>query len=58
MKRNKISVLPKTAKDDSDTVPLQKKHQFELSVDCNDDVEMFPDSPHDKDVMPKTRGVM
>ena len=40
------------------TVPLDpcKKHQFELPVDCND-VEMFPASPHDRDVMPKTRGV-
>ena len=40
------------------TVPLDpcKKHQFELPVDCND-VQMFPASPHDRDVMPKTRGV-
>ena len=40
------------------TVPLDpcKKHQFELPVDCND-VEMFPASPHDRDGMPKTRGV-
>ena len=45
------------AKDDSDTVPLQH-HQFELPVDCDDDVEMFPASPHDRDIMPKARGVM
>ena len=40
------------------TVPLDpcKNYQFELPVDCND-VEMFPASPHDRDVMPKTRGV-
>ena len=40
------------------TVPLEhcKKHQFEHPVDCND-VEMFPASPLDRDVMPKTRGV-
>ena len=43
-------------KNDSATRPLQKKHQFELPVDCND-VEIFPASPHDRDVMPKTRGV-
>ena len=40
------------------TVPLYPcKKQFELPVDCNDDVETFPASPHDKDVMPKTQGV-
>ena len=40
------------------TVPLDpcKKHQFELPVDCND-VEMFPASPRDRDIMPKTRGM-
>ena len=40
------------------TVPLDrcKKHQFELPVDCND-VQMFPASPHDRDVISKTRGV-
>ena len=30
--------------------------EFELPVDCND-VEMFPASPDDRDVMPKTRGL-
>ena len=30
-----------------------QQHQFELPVDCNDDVEMFPASPHDSDVLPK-----
>ena len=48
--------VAQSAKDDSVTVPL--KHQFELPVDCKDDVEMFPPSPHDRDVMPKARGVM
>ena len=48
--------VAQSAKDDSATVPLQ--HQFELPVDCKDYVEMFPASPHDRDVMPKARGVM
>ena len=37
-----------SVEDDSATGPLQK-HQFELPVDCNDNVEMFPASPHDRD---------
>ena len=45
-----------SAKDDSATVPLQH-HQFELPVDCKDDVEMFPASPDDRDVMPRARVV-
>ena len=51
--------IAQSAKDDSATGPLQH-HQFQIPVDCNDDVEMFsmPASQHDKDVMPKTRGVM
>ena len=55
--RSKTSRLPNQRKL---TVLLDpcKKHQFELPVDCNDDVEMFPASPHDRDVMPKARGVM
>ena len=50
--------VAQSAKDDSATVPLQ--HQFELPVDCKDDMETFsmPASPHDRDVMPKARGVM
>ena len=53
--RSKTSRLPNQWKM---TVPLDpcKKHQFEFPVDCID-VEMFPASPHDRDVMPKTRGV-
>ena len=53
--RSKTSGLPNQQKM---TVPLDlcTKHQFELPVDCND-VEMFPASPHDRDVMPKSRGV-
>ena len=47
--------VAQSVKDDSATVLLQ--HQFELPVDCNDDVE-FPASPQDRDVMPKTRGVI
>ena len=45
-----------SAKDDSATGPLHH-HQFEIPVECKDDVEMFsmPASPHNKDVMPKTR---
>ena len=48
-----------SAKDDSATGPLQH-HQFEIPVDCKDDVEMFsmPASPQDRDVMPKTRQMM
>ena len=51
--------IVQSAKDDSATGPLQH-HQFEIPVDCKDDVEMFsrPDSPHDRDVMHKVRGVM
>ena len=51
--------VAQSAKDDSATGPLQH-HQFEIPVDCKDDVEMYsmPASPHDRDVMPKTRGVM
>ena len=51
--------VAQSAKDDSATGPLQH-HQFEIPVDCNDDVEMFsmPASPHDREVMPKTRRVM
>ena len=45
------------AKDDIATVPLQH-HQFELPVDCKDDVEMFPGPPHDRDVMPKAWGAL
>ena len=50
--------VAQSAKDDSATVLLQ--HQFELPVDCNDDVEMFsmPVSPHDRDLMHKARIVM
>ena len=51
--------VAQSAKDYCATGPLQH-HQFETPVDCKDDVEMFsrPASPHDSDVMPKTRGVM
>ena len=51
--------IAQSAKDDSATGPLQH-HQFEIPVDWKDDVEMYlmPASPHDRDVMPKTRGVM
>ena len=49
--------VAQSAKVDSPFVPLQH-HQFELPVDCNDDVEMFPAPPHDRDVMHKARGVM
>ena len=50
--------VAQSAKDDSAIVLLQ--HQFEFPVDCNDDVEMFsmPASPHDRDNMPKARGMM
>ena len=46
-----------STKDDIVILPLQH-HLFELPVDCKDDVEMFPASPHNRDVMPKARGVM
>ena len=48
-----------SAKDDSATGPLQH-HQFEIPMGCKNDVEMFSmaASPHDRDVMPKARGVM
>ena len=51
--------VAQSAKDDSATGPLQH-HQFEIPVDCKDDVEMFSmsASPHDIDVLPKARGVM
>ena len=51
--------VAQSAKVDSATVPLQH-HQFELPVDGKDDLETFsrPASPHDRDVMPKARGVM
>ena len=51
-------MFAQTAKDDSVSAPLQ--HQFELPVDYIDDVEMFsmPASPYDKEVLPKTQGVM
>ena len=49
--------VAQSAKDDSATVPLQH-HQFELPVDCNADMETFPASPHDRDIMLKARGVM
>ena len=51
--------VAQSAKDDSATGPLQD-HQFEIPVDCKDDVEMFSmsASPHDMDVLPKARGVM
>ena len=57
--KKKYLKVAQSAKDDSATGPLQH-HQFEIPVDCKDDVEMFsmPASPHDRDVMPKTRGVM
>ena len=44
---------------DSATVPLQH-HQFKLPVNCNAVMEIFSiaASPHDRDVMPKSRGVM
>ena len=50
--------VAQSAKDDSVTVPLQQ--QFELPVDCKDDVETFsmPASSHDRDVMPKAPRVM
>ena len=47
-KRQDLKVA-QSVKVDSATVRLQ--HQFELPVDCNDDVEMFPASPQDRDVM-------
>ena len=48
-----------SAKYDSATGPLQH-HQFEIPVDGKDDLEIFsmPASLHDRDVMPKARGVM
>ena len=48
--------VAQSAKDDSATGRLQH-HQFEIPVDCKDDVEMFsiPASPHDRDVMPNAR---
>ena len=50
--------VAQSAKDDSATGPLQH-HQFEIPVDCKDDVEMFsmPASPRDWDAMHKVRGV-
>ena len=44
------------AKDGTATFALQH-HQFELPVDCNDDVAMYsmPASPHDRVVMHKAR---
>ena len=50
--------VAQSAKVDSALVPLQ--HQFELRVDCNDDVTMFsmPAFPHGRDGMAKGRGVM
>ena len=48
--------IAQSVKVDSATVPLQRL--FELQLDFNDDVEIIPASPHDRDVMPKTRGVM
>ena len=51
--------VAQSANVDSATVPLQH-HQFELPMDGKDDLETFsmPVSPHDRDVMHKTRGVM
>ena len=51
--------VAQSVKDDSATEPLQH-HRFEIPVNCKDDVEMFSmiASPHDRDVMPKARGVM
>ena len=46
--------VAQSAKVDSATGILQK-HQFELPVNCNDDVELFSASPHDSDVLPITR---
>ena len=44
---------------DSATVPLQN-HQFEHPVNCNAVMEIYSiaASPHDRDVMPKSLGVM
>ena len=49
--------IAQSAKDNSATGPLQN-YQFELPVNCKDDVEMLsmPASPHDRDVMHKVRG--
>ena len=57
-KKQDLKVV-QSAKADSATGPLQR-HRFEIPVDCKDDVEMFSmlASPHDRDVMPKARGVM
>ena len=48
--------VAQSAKVDSATVALQL--QLELPVDCNADMETFPASPLDRDVMSKARGVM
>ena len=57
-KKQNLSVS-QTAKDDSDIVRLQE-HQFELPIDCKDDVGMCstPATPHDRDFMHKVRGMM
>ena len=52
-----ISNVAQSAKDDIAIVPLQH-HHFELPVDCKDDAEIFPASPHDRDIKPKARGLM
>ena len=51
--------VAQSLKVDSATVPLQH-HQFELPMDGKDDSKTYsmPVSPHDRDVMPKARGVM
>ena len=52
-------IVAHSAEDDSATVPLQHQ-QFQLPLDCHDDVEMFSmtAAPHDRDIMPKVWGVM
>ena len=57
-RKQNLSVA-QTAKDDSATV-LSQNRQFELPMDCKNDVGMCstPATPHDKDVMHKFRGAI
>ena len=52
--------VAQSVKVDSATGPLQKNISLNSQGNCNADMEMFamPASSHDRDVMPKTRGVM
>ena len=56
--KKKDLIIAQSAKDDSPNTPVLN-NQFELPMECGDDVEMssLPTMSHNRDVIHKVRGV-